>query len=156
MLTSLSYNVKSVEAIPILLNSIQKFLKSPFLGTAAMAKAIAAILLHQSPKIGLTVSDIRITDKEVNLLAVIIHDLSQDDLKRRYYLYWVLQILTPLCSQPINTSRFATHIIVTELETLMEYAEYHEDIIANVLWKIATDGEGENNTDVTGKCPSGE
>jgi len=119
MLKSLSYDTTHIEAVPILLSSIETFLKSPFFGTAVKAKAIAVILLQQSPQIGLTASDIGMTDKEVNFLSVIIHDLSQDDLKRRYYLHWVLQVLTPLCSKPNNTSHFAIQNILSELEILM-------------------------------------
>ena len=154
-LKSLSYDATSIEAVPILLNLIETFLKSPFFGTAVMAKAIAVILLQQSPQIGLTASDIGMTDREVNFLAVIIHDLSQDDLKRRYYLYWVLQVLTPLCSQTINAGHFASHNILTELEMLMGCSGEHEDIIANLLWKIATGG-GEESMEVTDKTLSGE
>jgi len=154
-LKSLSYDAASIEAVPILLNLIETFLKSSFFGTAVMAKAIAVILLQHLPQIGLTVSDIGMTDREVNFLAVIIHDLSQDDLKRRYYLYWVLQVLTPLCSQNINAGHFATHNILTELEILMGCSGEHEDIIANLLWKIATGG-GEESMEVTDKTLSGE
>ena len=156
MLKSLPYNATNVEAVPILLNSIETFLTSPFFGSAVIAKAIAAILLQQSPQFGLTITDIGMTDKEVNFLSAIIHDLSQDDLKRRYYLYWVLQVLTLLCSQPIHTSHFASHNILSELEILMGCAGEHEDIIANLLWKIATDGGGENSMEVTDKTLSGE
>ena len=156
MLKSLPYNATNVEAVPILLNSIETFLTSPFFGSAVIAKAIAAILLQQSPQIGLTITDIGVTDKEVNFLSAIIHDLSQDDLKRRYYLYWVLQVLTLLCSQPINASHFANHNILSELETLMGCAGEHENIIANLLWKIATDGGGENSMEVTDETLSGE
>jgi len=156
MLKSLSYNATSVEAVPILLNSIKTFLKSPFFCTTVMVKAIAVILLQQSPQIGLTVSDIGITDKEVNFLVVVIHDFSQDDLKRRYYLHWVLKVLTLLCSQPINVSQFASHSILSELEILMGCAGEHEDIIANLLWKIAIGGGRENSMKVTDKTLSGE
>jgi len=155
MLKSLSYNATNIEAVPILLNSIETFLTSPFFGSAVIAKAIAAILLQQSPQIGLTITDIGMTDKEVNFLSAIIHDLSQDDLKRRYYLYWVLQVLTPLCSQPNNTSHFAIQNILSELEILMGCSGEHEDIIGNLIWKIATGGGGES-MEVTDKTLSGE
>ena len=53
-----------------------------------------------------------------------------------------VQVLTLLCSQPVNADRFASHTIMSELEAMMEHADELEnpDIIANVLWIIACGG----------------
>lgn len=135
LLRSLCKN--SVEVLPTLLNFIQSLMKSHFVIIAVMAKAVATQLQLCAE----TTGDIALMDKEVDSIAAIIHELSQDSLKRRYYLNIILQVLILLCSHPTNITRFASHSIVAELQTLMETANEAEDKIAIVLWKIASGGE---------------
>ena len=89
MLKSLrcSTDVNTVEAAPDLLDSVQRFLRSAFIGVVVTAKAIVVHLLWHVPQVGLTVGDTGIVDKETEFLTAIIHDLCQDSLRRRYYLY---------------------------------------------------------------------
>ena len=143
------------EAVPI-----QIFLSSPFVVVSIMAKAVAVSLLQCSPKTKIFANDTEITNKEIDFLAEIIHNLTEDDMKRRYLFHLFLQALTRLCSQPVNANQLASHSIITELEALMECADEPEDldIIANVLWKIANGGELESTTDkfemLSGNCSS--
>ena len=71
-------------------------------------------------------------------------------MKRRYIFHPILQALSLLCSQSVNANQCASHIVITELEALMECADEPEDsdIVANVVWKIANGGELENTTDI--------
>ena len=135
----------SIQAVPI-----QKFLNSPFMAISIMAKAVGVSLLQCCPQAELVSNDTVMADKEINFLSVIVHDLTQDSLKRRYLFNLILQALSLLCSQPVNVNQLANHSIVTELEALMEYADELEDpdIVANVLWKIASGGS-ESTTDTT-------
>ena len=148
MLKSHTCDVSNNEAVPI-----QAFLNSPFLVVSIMAKAVAVSLLQCCPQAEAVASDTEITVQEVDFLAVIIHDLTEDSLKRRYLFYLILEALTLLCSQPVNADRFANHSIIAELETLMEHADEMEDpdVIANVLWKIATGGGVESTSETTVK-----
>ena len=132
------------EAVPI-----QTFLNSPFTVVSIMAKAVAVSLLQCCPQTEIVASDTEITHKEIDFLAKIVHNLTEDDMKRRYLFYLILQALTLLSSQPVNANQLTTHSIITELEALMECADEPEDldIIANVLWKIANGGELESTTD---------
>lgn len=125
------------EAVPL-----HTFLNSPFTVVSIMAKAVAVSLLQYCPQPE-TVSNVtEMTDKQIDFLATLIHELTEDSLKRRYLLHLILQALTLLCSQPVNADRFASHNIMTELEAMMEHADELEnpDIIANVLWIIACGG----------------
>lgn len=142
MLKSHICGVDADEAVPI-----QPFQNSPFVFISIMAKAVTVSLLQGCPQVA---NDTKMTDKEINFLSIKIHDLSEDILKRRYLFYLILQALSLLCSQPVNVNQLANHGIVTELEALMEYADELEDpdIIANLLWKIASDGS-ESTTDTT-------
>ena len=132
------------EAVPI-----QTFLNSPFIVVSIMAKAVAVSLLQCCPQTEILPSNTEITNKEIDFLAKIVHNLTKDDMKRRYLFHPILQALTRLCSQPVNANQLTSHRIITELEALMECAEEPEDldIIANVLWKIANGGELESTTD---------
>ena len=148
-------SVGSVETVPI-----QTFLNSPFVVISVMAKAVAVSLLQCCPQTEV-VATIEMTEKEIDFFAVIIHNLAEDSLKRRYLFHLILQALTLLCSQPVNANRCASRSIITELEALMECADEPEDpdIIANVLWKIAANGgELESSTDklemLSGNCNS--
>ena len=134
---------------------VQTFLKSPFIIVSVLAKAVAVSLLQCCPQTEMVASDNEMTNKEIDVFAVIIHDLTEDSLKRRYFYYLIFQALTLLCSQPVNANQFASHSIVTELETLMEYADELEDpdIVANVLWKIANGGVLESKTEITDILP---
>ena len=148
MLKSHACDISDNEAVPI-----QTFLNSPFVFISIMAKAVAVGLLQCCPQAEIVAGDTEITFQEVDFLAVIIHDLTEDSLKRRYHFYLILQALTLLCSQPVNADRFANHSIIAELETLMEHADELEDpdVIANVLWKISTGGGVESTTETTVK-----
>ena len=148
MLKSHTCDVSNNEAVPI-----QAFLNSPFLVVSIMAKAVVVSLLQCCPQAEAVAGDTEITVQEVDFLAVIIHDLTEDSLKRRYHFYLILEALTLLCSQPVNADRFANHSIIAELETLMEHADEMEDpdVIANVLWKIATGGGVESTSETTVK-----
>ena len=155
MLKSHICSVRSVETVPI-----QTFLNSPFVVISVMAKAVAVSLLQCCPQTEV-VANTKMTEKEIDFFAVIIHDLTENSLKRRYLFYLILQVLTLLCSQPVNANQFASHSIITELDTLMECVDEPEDsdIIANVLWKIAANGgELESSTDklemLSGNCNS--
>ena len=144
MLKSHICSIGGVEAAPI-----QTFLNSPFVFISIMAKAVAVSLLQYSPHTEIVSNVTEITNKEIDFLAKIVHNLTKDDMKRRYLLHPILQALTRLCSQPVNANQLTSHRIITELEALMECAEEPEDldIIANVLWKIANGGELESTTD---------
>ena len=157
MLKSLrcSTDVNTVEAAPDLLDSIQRFLRSAFIGVVVTAKAIVVHLLQHVPGVGLTVGDTGIVDKETEFLTAIIRDLCQDTVRRRYYLYCVLEVLMLLCSQPMNASILASDSILSGLETLMGCTREHENIIADVVYKIATGGCVESNVECTNKCSSG-
>ena len=148
MLKSHACDISDNEVVPI-----QTFLNSPFLVVSIMAKAVAVSLLQCCPQAEIVASDTEITVKEVDFLAVIIHDLTEDSLKRRYHFYLIFQVLTLLCSQPVNADQFANHSILAELETLMEHADELEDpdVIAIVLWKIATGGGVESTSENTDK-----
>ena len=157
MLKSSISGVSDDEAVPI-----QAFLNSPFAFVSIMAKAVAVSLLQCCPQVKVFANDTKMLEKEINFLSVIVHDLTQDSLKRRYLFNLILQALTLLCSQPVNANQLASHSIVTELEALMEYADELEDpdVIANVLWKIAGGGS-ESTTEtaatfevLTGICSS--
>lgn len=157
MLKSHICSVGSVETVPI-----QTFLNSPFVVISVLAKAVAVSLLQCCPQAKVFANDTKMIEKEINFLSVIVHDLTQDSLKRRYLFNLILQALTLLCSQPVNANQLASHSIVTELEALMEYADELEDpdVIANVLWKIASGGS-ESTTEtaatfevLTGICSS--
>ena len=130
---------------------VQTFLNSPFVVISVLAKAVAVSLLQGCPQTEILASDTEMTNKEIDFFAVIIHDFTEDSLQRRYFYYLIFQALTLLCFQPVNANRFASHSIVTELETLMEYADELEDpdIVANVLWKIANGGGVESKTETT-------
>ena len=130
-------DVSSVEAVPL-----QPFLNSPFIFISIMAKAVAVSLLQYSQQTEMVASDTEMTDKQIDFLAAIIHELSEDSLKRRYLFHLILQALALLCSQPVNADQFASHNIMTELEAMMEHADELENpnIIANVLWIIACGG----------------
>jgi len=148
MLKSHIYGVGRVEAV-----AIQTFLNSPFIVISVLAKAVAVSLLQCCPQTEILASDTEMTDQEVDFLAVMIHELIEDSLKRRYLFNFILQALTLLCSQPVNAVRFANHSIIAELEALMECADEPEDpyIIANVLWKIANGGGLESTSETTDK-----
>ena len=123
-----------------------------------MAKAVAVSLLQCCPQTEV-VATTEMTEKEIDFFAVIIRNLAEDSLKRRYLFHLILQALTLLCSQPVNANRCASHSILTELEALMECEPEDSDIIANVLWKIAANGgELESSTDklemLSGNCNS--
>ena len=153
MLKSHICSVRSVETVPI-----QTFLNSPFVVISVMAKAVAVSLLQCCPQTEV-VATTEMTEKEIDFFAVIIHNLAEDSLKRRYLFHLILQALTLLCSQPVNANRCASHSIITELEALMECESEDSDIIANVLWKIAANGgELESSTDklemLSGNCNS--
>ena len=132
------------EAVPI-----QTFLNSPFTVVSIMAKAVAVSLLQCCPQTEIVGNVTEITNKEIDFLAKIVHNLTEDDMKRRYLFYLIFQALTLLSSQPVNANQLTSHSIITELEALMECADEPEDldIIANVLWKIANGGELESTTD---------
>ena len=156
LLKSHIFGFSSVETVPI-----QPFLNSPFLVVSIMAKAVAVSLLQCCPQTEIVASDTEMTEKEIDFFAVIIHDLTEDSLKRRYLFYFILQGLTLLCSQPVNANQCASHSIINELEAVMECVDEPEDsdIIANVLWKIAANGgELESSTDklemLSGNCNS--
>jgi len=135
----------SIQAVPI-----QNFPNSPFLAVSIMAKAVAVSLLQCCPQVELVAADSVMVDNEINFLSVIVHHLTQDRLKRRYLFNLILQALTLLCSQPVNANQLASHSIVTELKTLMEYADELEDpVVANVLWKIVSGGESQSTADTT-------
>ena len=137
------------EAVPI-----RTFLNSPFIVISIMAKAVAVSLLQCCPQTEILASDTEMTDKEINFLSVIIHDFTEDSLKRRYLFHPILQALVLLCSQPVNANQCASQsIIITELETLMECADELEDphVIANVLWKIANGGGLGSTSETTNK-----
>ena len=148
MLKSHICDVSSVEAVPL-----QPFLNSPFIFISIMAKAVAVSLLQCSQQTEMVASDTEMTDKQIDFLAAIIHELSEDSLKRRYLFHPILQALTRLCSQPVNANQLTSHRIITELEALLECADDLEDpdIIANVLWKIANGGGLESTTDLTNR-----
>ena len=148
MLKSHTQDDSSVEAV-----SIKPFLNSSSIFISIMAKAVAVSLLQCSTQAEIVASDTEMTEEEIDFLVVIIHGFTEDSLKRRYLFYLILQVLTLLCSQPVNALKFASHNnIVTELEALVEYADELEDpnIIANVLWKIAIGGGVENTTETAG------
>ena len=150
MLKSHTQDDSSVEAV-----SIKPFLNSSSIFISIMAKAVAVSLLQCSTQAEIVASDTEMTEEEIDFLVVIIHGFTEDSLKRRYLFYLILQVLTLLCSQPVNALKFASHNtgnLVTELEALMEYADELEDpdIIANVLWKIAIGGGVENTTETAG------
>ena len=156
MLKSHICDASGGEAVPL-----HTFLNSPFIVVSIMAKAVAVSLLQCCPQTEIVASDTEMTEKEIDFFAVIIHNLAEDSLKRRYLFHLILQALTLLCSQPVNANRCASRSIITELEALMECADEPEDpdIIANVLWKIAANGgELESSTDklemLSGNCNS--
>ena len=93
------------------------------------------------------------TDKELDFLTAMIHELTEDSLKRRYLFHLILQALTRLSSQPVNANQLTSHRIITELEALMECADEPKDldIIANVLWKIANGGGLGTTSETTDK-----
>ena len=132
------------EAVPI-----QTFLNSPFTVVSIMAKAVAVSLLQYCPQTEILGIVTEITNKEIDFLAKIVHNLTEDDVKRRYLFHLILQALTLLSSQSVNANQLTSHSIITELKALMERADEPEDldIIANVLWKIANGGELESTTD---------
>ena len=140
--------------------SIRTFLNSPFIVISIMAKALAVSSLQCCPQAKIVANDTEITIKEIDFLAKIIHNLTEDDMKRRYLFHPILQALVLLCSQSVNANQCASQSIITGLEALMECADEPEDsdIIANVLWKIANGGELESTTDkiemLSGNCNS--
>ena len=148
MLKSHTCGASSVEAVPI-----QPFLNSPFTVVSIMAKAVAVSLLQYCPQTEIGANVTEITIKEIDFLAEIVHDLTEDSSKRRYLFWLILQALTLLCSQPVNANQLTSHRIITELEALLECADDLEDpdIIANVLWKIANGGGLESTTDLTNR-----
>ena len=137
MLKSHICDASGGEAVPL-----HTFLNSPFIVVSIMAKAVAVSLLQCCPQTEIVASDTEMTDKQIDFLATIIHELTEDSLKRRYLFHLIFQALTPLCSQPVNADRLASHTIMSELEAMMEHADELEnpDIIANVLWIIACGG----------------
>ena len=144
ILKSHTCDVSRVETV-----SIQTFLNSPFIIISILARAVAVSLLQCCPQIA---NDTETTNKELDFLSRIIHDLTEDSLKRRYFFHLILQALTLLCSQPVNADQFANHSITNGLEALMECADGPEypDIIANVLWKITIGGGLEKTTETAG------
>ena len=78
MLKSSISGVSDDEAVPI-----QAFLNSPFAFVSIMAKAVAVSLLQCCPQVKVFANDTKMLEKEINFLSVIVHDLTQDSLKRR-------------------------------------------------------------------------
>ena len=81
--------------------SIRTFLNSPFIVISIMAKALAVSSLQCCPQAKIVANNTEITIKEIDFLAKIIHNLTEDDMKR-YLFHPILQALVLLCSQSVN------------------------------------------------------
>ena len=113
-----------------------------------MAKAIAAHLQSFYPQ-GAPISGIELTQPEADIISIILRDLNRDNLKRRYYSTVIFQSLLRLCCHPLNISILANCDVVNDLQTLMGSSTESgdEDIIASIVWKIASNGEICDNID---------
>lgn len=129
---------ESDESLSTLIRHVRPLLHSPFLLTTVLAKA-AAVYLCKSSQV--TQSDIELADDEVSIIIAILHSISHDQLKQRYYLNIILQVLNLLCSHPMNLVKFESNGIVDVLESLLEVGGEGEDMVANIIWKIASNNE---------------
>ena len=136
------------EAAPAMLHFVQTLTKSPFMLVCVIAKACFVYLQsYLQPNAD---TRILVQSGEVDFIAKIIHDLPQDSLRRRYYLSTTLHILQLLCSNSMNTTHFASHRTLSELERLMDGTnEEEEAIIADLIWKIS--GGSHTETEYTYK-----
>ena len=104
---------------------------------SVLAKAVAVCLQSCCPQ---SVST-GLTHEEADIISLTLVQMSEDSIKRKYSSI-VYQCLLLLCSHPSNLDLFIDRNVVDDLQTLMEYStEVETDIIANVVWKIASRGD---------------
>ena len=88
-----------------------------------------------------SLQDTQLLDSDVQFIIDVLHEVSQDNLQRRYYLSIILEVMKCLCSDSQIVSQFTSHGgIISELEALMNNISEAEDnnnnLIAMLIWKF--------------------
>ena len=123
----------SVDCDDVMVNFVKVLINSPFIIVNVTAKAIAC---HLQSSCHVVIHGTELTNNEADFLAELVHSISHDSFRKKYNSSIVFNTLTNLCLEPMNTSLFANHRIVTNLQLLMESAVDMEAVVAVVLYKI--------------------